>query len=362
MNRIKIGIISTYFPNNTGYIALQIRDAFQKAGYSVFILARMLETNIGNQLFFTDEFYHNNLFLYPQYQVKDKDFGNWVIGNKIDRVIFIEEHYSTNLIELCNKLQIPSFNYISLQYVNPGNLDYYKQFTKLIHSVKHTSYMFSKYLNNLVYIPWGIDIHNSFRFQEPVEKEKIQFLFLGGFENDPIGENEEAVIKAFSNVVTRNKTVLRIHIQGEGQEVRSSGVRKTYGILNHNDLISLYKESDIILLPSKWCGNNLAIYRANACGRPVIGTDTTPFFNDVIINLKGSTGILCKVNEFKEYQEIFIKGAEINIEDFAEKMVYLSENKELLYNMQINSRQIAEENFDWGMNSKVLLDEILGEN
>src|SRR3972149_6598521 len=114
----------------------------------------------------------------------------------------------------------------------------------------------------------------------------------------------------------------------------------------------MYIESDIILLPSKHEGNGLPFMEASALGRPIITVDAPPM-NERVVN--GVNGLTCKVIEMKEVQGIFVKSAEIDIVDFAEKMTIL-EDKNLLYEMQIASRKYAEANLDWKINSKKLID------
>jgi len=61
------------------------------------------------------------------------------------------------------------------------------------------------------------------------------------------------------------------------------------------------------------------------------------------------------VIEMKEIQGVFVKSAEIDCWDFAEKLI-LMENKDKLYEMQLASRRYAEANLDWKINSKKLID------
>ena len=106
------------------------------------------------------------------------------------------------------------------------------------------------------------------------------------------------------------------------------------------------------MLPSRWEGNGLPFIEALAYGRPIITVNAPPM-NERIIN--GFNGFTCKVTEMKEVQGIFVKSAEIDCWDFANKLILL-EDKNLLYEMQIASRKYAEANLDWRENSRKLID------
>jgi len=96
----------------------------------------------------------------------------------------------------------------------------------------------------------------------------------------------------------------------------------------------------------------LPFIEASAYGRPIVTVDVPPM-NERVIN--GINGFICKVVEMKEVQGVFVKSAEIDCWDFAEKLILL-EDKDILYEMQLASRRYAEANLDWKTNSKKLID------
>ena len=120
----------------------------------------------------------------------------------------------------------------------------------------------------------------------------------------------------------------------------------------NNQLKQYYKEADVVVLPSRWEGNCLPQMESLALGRPIVVTDCPPL-NERVVD--GVNGFTCKVTEMKELQGVFVKSAEIDCWDFAEKLILL-EDKDLLYEMQLASRRYAEANLDWRINSKKLID------
>lgn len=65
-----------------------------------------------------------------------------------------------------------------------------------------------------------------------------------------------------------------------------------------NDILSVYKESSIVVLPSLREGLPKTLLEAGLCGRPVVATDV-PGCRDVVIN--GKTGYLFPLNDKRTY-------------------------------------------------------------
>lgn len=355
MNK-SIGIVSVLFDRGAGNICLQIKQALQwyVPNWNISILARMSATDGKKQIKYWDNCFHNNLLLYPEYKIQDEDFEQWIKANKLDTIIFVEEHFTKNLLPICQKLSIKTINYIVWEAFNPAELSYYKQFSHLICPTK-SSYKLLKedyQLANAQFIPWGVDL-SVYQWQEPIPKQKPIIFFPAGWGGVADRKNEDAVIKAFSYVCPRDKSQLHIHTQQEGQGGQAQNIIKTSGTVDMNQLIQYYKESDVVVLPSRWEGNGLPFMEASALGRPIITCDAPPMNEKISPFINGLT---CKVTEMKEVQGIFVKSAEIDCWDFAEKMLQLTEDKDLLYKMQLASRKYAEEEFNWKINSKKLID------
>lgn len=351
----KIGLVSVYFQRGAGYIAKQIIDAFKwHCDIEIPLLARMSIAGGAKRLSFFGEHSHTNLFLYPSYVVDSKDFENWIKFNNLDTVIFVEEQFTRNLVEVCNQLGVKAYNYVVWENINPADLDYYRKFQGIIcPTLCSYNLLYIKYLlNNAYYVPWGIDL-KLFKYHEPIIRDKSIIFFPGGWGGTHNRKNEDAVIKAFSNIAPRDKTILKIHTQLDNQSFTAQNIIKTSGNIHINDMIKKYADADIICLPSRWEGNGLGFYEANAIGRPVITVDYPPM-NEHIFDFHN--GSICAVKELKEFPGIFAKSAEIDIMNLGEEMMWLSENKDHLYDTQINSRIHAEKFFDWRKNSKKLIE------
>lgn len=355
---MNIGIVSVYFDRGSGVVCQQIKQALQwhVPNCNISILARMSIADGKKQIKYWDNYFHNNILLFPTYQIDDDSFEQWITANKLDTVIFVEEQFTTNLVEISNRLGIQSINYIVWENFNPSQLNYYKQFTYLVCPTKCTyNLLKNEYLlDNSVYISWGVDL-DTYTWQEPVKKDKPVIFFPAGWGGVADRKNEDAVIKAFSYVCPRDKMTLHIHTQQEGKGGQAQNIIKTSSTVTSLELINYYTGSDIVVLPSRWEGNCLPQQESMALGRPTIVPDYPPM-NERVID--GETGFLIKIKELKEVQGIFVKSVEVDIVDFAEKMI-LCENKDLLYKMQLNSYKYAQENLNWFENSKKFVDIII---
>src|SRR3990167_1336896 len=348
---MNIGIVSVYFDRGSGVICQQIKQAIQWhiPNANISILARMSIADNKKHIKYWDDYFHPNILLYPNYKIEEGDFEQWIIANKLDIVIFVEEQHTKNLVPICNKLGVKSINYVVWEFINPAELQYYQQFTHIVCPTK-SSYNLLKndhLLDNAVFVPWGIDL-DQYSFQEPIKKDKPLIFFPAGFVGVNDRKNEDAVITTFSYICPRDKMNLHVHTQKEGQAGQAQGIVKTSGTVDNNQLKQYYKEADVIVLPSRWEGNGLPFIEASAYGRPIVTVDSPPM-NERVIN--GFNGFTCKVVEMKEVQGIFVKSVEIDIVDFANKLILL-EDKNLLYEMQIASRKYAEANLNWRENSK----------
>lgn len=353
MNK-NIGIVSVLFDRGAGNICLQIKQAIQwhVPIWNVSILARMSATDGKKQIKYWDNCFHNNILLYPTYQIDDEDFEQWVKTNKLDIVVFVEEQFTQNLVEVCKKLGVMSCNYVVWENINPAELSYYNEFDALICPTKCTYNLLKNdyQLSNAQFVPWGVDL-DIYQWQEPTKKDKPIIFFPAGWGGVNDRKNEDAVIKAFSNYCPRDKMTLHIHTQCDNRQAQAQNIIKTSSNVSIQEMIKYYADGSATLLPSKWEGNCLPQQESMALGRPTIVPDYPPL-NERVID--GETGFLIKVKELREVPGIFVKSVEVDIVDFANKLT-LIEDRDLLYQMQLNSYKYAQENLDWKENSKKLV-------
>ena len=127
---------------------------------------------------------------------------------------------------------------------------------------------------------------------------------------------------------------------GKGYELHTTGGlrggkthNQTASYIHHNhipktsDLVKLYQSCDALIFPSRLEGFGLAALEAQACGLPVVATNSSAF-PEVVINQK--TGILCPQDD---------------VEAFVSSIKELKLNPQKRKNMQIKARQHVLDNF-----------------
>ena len=77
------------------------------------------------------------------------------------------------------------------------------------------------------------------------------------------------------------------------------------GEKKHSDLVKLYTESDLLLLPSELETFGMVMIESMACGTPVAAINSKGGPNDTIINCEN--GIICDIEEYNQSIEYFFK-------------------------------------------------------
>ena len=146
-----------------------------------------------------------------------------------------------------------------------------------------------------------------------------------------------------------------LHVVGgtPEQEVDDSEV-KVYGFINRNldaerqKLDYLRETSDLFLLPTRAECAGIVFCEAAAYGLPSLSFDTGGV-SDYILN--GKTGFLMKTDA--------------TASDFADKILEIAHNKELLESMKKNSRELFEKDLNWtqlGLSIKSEIEAITGKS
>lgn len=110
----------------------------------------------------------------------------------------------------------------------------------------------------------------------PLTNEKnwseIRFLFVGRLD---YGKGFDLLISAFPLIPNTLDCKLSIVGVGELQSIIPAGDKrvKYYGKMNREDVVKIYQNSDILVLPSRWEPYGLVVLEALSCGSGVIVTE-----------------------------------------------------------------------------------------
>lgn len=171
----------------------------------------------------------------------------------------------------------------------------------------------------------------------PRAHDGINLLFVGA---DLVRKGAKIAIDAVTKANEMDgSNHYSLHIVGgklEDEDVKNNQYVKQYGFINRNDdsqrklLEDLRSKSDIFILPTKAECAGIVFGEACACGLPSLSFRTGGV-GDYIRD--GYTGYLFDLND----------GAD----KYAEKIVELANNTQLLEKMKINSRKLFEEDLNW---------------
>ena len=100
------------------------------------------------------------------------------------------------------------------------------------------------------------------------------------------------------------------------------------GTLDQKSLVDAYNSCDIFIAPTRIEGFGLSVAEAMACGKPVVATNGSSLPELVV---EGKGGFLCEMD---------------NVNDFAEKIRYLTENEQERRIMGAYNRERAQEKFE----------------
>ncbi len=320
----KIGFVSLWYERGQAYVTKTIRDALDY-DYTTFILARNGGTFDKPLLRTTGEWETANLTAYPEYKIPHEIFKNWVVHNNLD-VVFFNEEYDLGLVEIAKQCGLKTAGYYVWELFDPQLATACKRLYDKIICPTHACYEKFKKLgmDNIVYVQWGIDL-NLFK---PIEKQgnkPVRFFHPAGWGGLHARRGTQFVIDAFQRLNDVNAELL-IHTQnGSGIQQRNN-VRIISGTVPRKEIITMYQNSDVAVLPSKWEGLGLTFLESIGCALPVITVDASPM-NEFVRN--GETGFLCRVAERKNYQGIFIEGVHVDVDDMAQKMRDMARNNAL---------------------------------
>lgn len=162
--------------------------------------------------------------------------------------------------------------------------------------------------------PLGVDIDkfkSTEKFKKNIEKPKL--IYVGRIVN---WKRIHLAIEAVNWLVNNQfpETILKIvgPISSKKYFIKLKKMIKNYnleknilfiGEKKHSDLISLYRESDLFLLPSELETFGMVMIESMACGTPVAAINSMGGPKDTITNYEN--GIICNIEEYNQNIKYF---------------------------------------------------------
>jgi 1,2-diacylglycerol 3-alpha-glucosyltransferase len=357
---MNIGIVTTWFERGASYVSRAYLESLIRHGNKVFIYARGGETYAkGNP--FWDKHYvtwaprYNPISKISEYDgnfINPLHIEKWLYSNKIDIVIFNEEHG----IECVSKVS-------NLGYIVGAYIDYYKkdtinQFAIYDFLLCNTRRHFGVFKNHpkAIFIQWGTNttLFSPSRNQGSNNRDNSVVFFhsagMGGINNR---KGTDLTVKAFQN--TKGDAKLIIHSQVEkskyGNDIellienddRIEFIEKTVGAPG------LYHLGDVFVYPTRLEGIGLCIPEALSSGLPVITTNCPPMSEFITDNYNGM--LVDVVKEQMRFDNYYWPECVVDLNSLTKKMQFYIDNKNILIEHQKKARESAKVKFCWQKNS-----------
>lgn len=205
-----------------------------------------------------------------------------------------------------------------IEWVTPTFLENksYHQFEQVWAITDHTFNIFKKYdLYNIIKKQWNfVNIDNRIR----KVNNKYTFYHQASLNVDFSSKNTLNVILAFNKLVTEYNDIQLILTGNLNNNSiikamdNQPGISIFNNILNRDNIIDIYYESDCVVAPSVREGLGLSLFEAQQAGCSLITTDAPPM-NEL------STKYLCEVNSYRRDRSL-VPLAEVNAESIYKQM------------------------------------------
>lgn len=210
--------------------------------------------------------------------IKDKKIDKIIIGGYSLPMSFFTIFISkTKNIDLYFWLERPINEQIGIKKILKNfYLKLVLNQAKVVFAIGKTAVnIYSKYHNNIFNLPYSMNLDKLYNIQRNTnEKDKIKFLFSGQYIDR---KNIINTINAFKSINNPNIELNLIgggELQLEVSELIKNDKRiKDLGFIQPKELIDIYSNNDIFLMPSKHDGWALVINEAMASSMPIISTN-----------------------------------------------------------------------------------------
>jgi len=275
--------------------------------------------------------------------IPKETFEKWLDEKKPEYCIFNEyaqwwdeDH---DKIAICKERGIKTIGYLVWEKLDFDKTGHYNTYWKIIcPSNFQTNLMRKNGVYNVVYTPWAVDLKeiDAAPTKDRSKDDKIRFFHCAGSGGVGNRKNTMEVVKAYGLVKDDNTELVITHLGSK--------------IFSREEILTFMKSSDVLINATKWETIGLNTLEANACGIPVIVSNTPPMNEFVTANVNGFL-VEGKIG-FSEH--VTCPSFEIDVEDLAKKML-MCKNKLILETLKTNARVTAEAKFNWEINKEHIL-------
>ena len=353
---LNIGIVTTWFERGAAYVSRAYLETLSKE-HNVFIYARGGEKYAVENPYWDKDYVtwgKRNIELHPLF-IYWNDFIRWINKNNLDLIIFNEQNI-WDVILKCKKLNLIIGAYVD--YYTDTTVPFFWLFDFLLCNTQRHYSVFNKHPQAL-YIPWGTNCDVFTPTNQTSNKNNVRFFHSAGMGGIGLRKGTDILVKSFQKVTGNAELIIHsqvgINKYADSAKLIGDDPRITF-IEREISAPGLYYLGDVYVYPSRLEGIGLTIPEALASGLPVITTDNAPM-NEFVID--HHNGYLVEVDYFRQRNDRYYWPESICSEiHLANAMQYYIDNPVEITNQGLQARIYAEENLDWNINSRIILDRI----
>ncbi len=336
IRRYNVGLVTLWYEREQSYLAKAIRDALDSE-YNTFVFARNGGAADNSLLQTTGGWDVPNLTVHPECKISREALKDWIVKNNLTAVFFHEEA-DPELVLATRRHGVKTVGYHAWELFDPKSVPGCKYlYDKIICPTKSCYEKFKKMgMDNVVHIPLGVDLQ-VFQPKKRSGDKRVRFFHPAEWGGQYDCRGTPFVIDAFQRLNDPD-TELLIHCRHSHDVQEGKNIKILYGAVPREEIVRMYQESDVVVLPSKWEGLGLTFLESIGCGLPIITVDAPPM-NEFVLN--GETGFLCKVAAQQSYPAIFAAGVHVDVNDMVEKMKILAHDPFLRQKMRERTCSLA---------------------
>ncbi|WP_314242155.1 glycosyltransferase [Empedobacter tilapiae] len=348
---MNVGVVSTWFERGAAYVSKIFEEVLSSdEDIDVFIYARGGEEYAkGNDKWDRENVHWGKMMISPfsSTVIHRSDFTKWIKENKIELIIFNEQHWFQPLL-WCKEMGVKTVAYID--YYTEETIPLYNIYDCVICNTKRHYSAFQKH-HNAVFLPWGTQVDLFKKTNSSlVNKNYVTFFHSCGW--DTYRKGTDLLLQAFEK--TKKQSKLIIHTQNEITKPELAEIIDKLRAKNKIEIVvktvhapGLFHLGDVYVYPSRLEGIGLTIVEAISSGLGVVVPDNPPMnefaypSNSKLINID---------RLYSRSDGYYWPKCEIDIQHLADILDDLAENKEQVMLMKEESRKIAEEKLDVNKN------------
>ena len=355
---MNIGIVTTWFERGAAYVSRQFEEVLETK-HNVKIYARGGEQYAkGDKKWDRENVTWGTRIKSPFVAtvIKKSDFLKWLKSNKIELVIFNEQHWFQPLL-WCKQLNIKTIAYID--YYTEKTIPLFDIYDAVICNTKKHMQAFSGH-KSACYIPWGTDVSTFVpKNTGLVNDDIVTFFHSAGLAGDRKGT--DIFIKALAKL-KKSKFKAVIHTQKDLIPQFPELADTIQELTNNNKLTiitktvtapGLYHLGDVYVYPSRLEGIGLTIAESISCGLACIVPDNGPM-NEFVDDSYGKT---ISIDRFYARADgYYWPKCECSINALADAMEFYINNPETVVLQKNRSREYAVNHLSHKQNFNQILD------